>query len=60
MLAAREDTLNLLKSAYTLPQIIEHQQFGLRQMAHDLGQFERRKLLYFTPSSLSVQDVVYK
>ncbi|MBL7753992.1 MAG: hypothetical protein JNM44_05900, partial [Chitinophagaceae bacterium] len=56
--SAREDTMNLLKSAYTVQQLIQHQQFGLRQIAYDLGQFERRKLLYFTPCSLSVHDVV--
>lgn len=56
--AAREDTMNLLKSAYTLQQLIQHQQFGLRQIAYDLGQFERRNLLYFTPCALPVHDVI--
>lgn len=56
--AAREDTMNLLRSAYTLPQLIQHQQFGLRQIAYDIGQFERRKLLYFSPSSLPAHEVI--
>lgn len=55
---AREDTMNLLKSAYTLQQLIQHQQFGLRQIAYDLGQFERRNLVYFTPCALPVHDVI--
>lgn len=56
--SAREDTMNLLKSAYTLQQLIQHQQFGLRQIAYDLGQFERRNLIYFTPCALPVHDVM--
>ncbi|GAA0878713.1 hypothetical protein GCM10009119_16810 [Algoriphagus jejuensis] len=56
--AAREDTMNLLRSAYTLKQLIQHQQFGLRQIAYDIGQFEQRKLLYFSPSSFPTYDVI--
>jgi len=40
-----DDTFNLLKSAYTLNQILEHQQMNLRRMALELAQFERRELL---------------
>jgi nucleoside 2-deoxyribosyltransferase len=56
--AAREDTMNLLRSAYTLKQLIQHQQFGLRQIAYDIGQFERRKLLYFSQSSMPTHKVI--
>ena len=55
---AREDTMNLLRSAYTLKQLIQHQQFGLRQIAYDIGQFERRKLLYFSTSSFPTHEVI--
>ena len=56
--AAREDTMNLLRTATTIKQLIQHQQFGLRQIAYDIGQFERRKLLYFSQSSLPTHNVI--
>lgn len=53
-----DDTMNLLKSAFNPDQLMKHQRLGLRRIALETAAFEKRKLLYFSSSSLPSNDIV--
>ena len=53
-----DDTMNLLKSAFNPDQLMKHQRLGLRRIALETAAFEKRKLLYFSSTSLPSNDIV--